>query len=143
MGKNLVILEGNMGADPELRFTPSGTAVANFSLATNNRWTSKDGEKMEHTEWHRCVAWRGLAEVAGKYGHKGKNVLIEGKLSTRKWDDKDGVTRYVTEIIVRDLQLLGKGKTDRPEDQEGYTPPGNGSEGVEDPVNIPDDDIPF
>ena len=103
---NKVILIGNLGRDPEIKFTTSGDAVVNFSIATTERWT-KDGQKNEKTEWHRIVAWRRLAEICGEYLKKGSQVYIEGKLQTRSWEDKDGNKRYTTEIVANNLQMLG------------------------------------
>ncbi len=107
-GVNKVILIGNLGADPELRYTPNGVAVATFNLATNERWPDKDGNFQEHTEWHRVVAWRKQAEIVGEYLKKGSQVYVEGKLRTRSWEDQNGVKRYQTEIIVQNLQMLGR-----------------------------------
>lgn len=107
-GVNKVILIGNLGQDPELRYTPNGSAVATLSIATNERWNDKDGNVQEHTEWHRVVAWNRLAEICGEYLKKGSQVYVEGRLKTRSWEDKDGVKRYITEIVVRELQMLGR-----------------------------------
>ena len=106
-GINKVILVGNVGRDAELKYTPGGTAVAKFSIATNESWTSKTGEKQERTEWHRIVCWGKLAELAGEYLHKGRQVYIEGKLQTRQWDDREGNKRYTTEIVTREMTFLG------------------------------------
>ncbi len=108
MGVNKVILLGNLGSDPELRYTPSGVAVVNFNLATNERWPDKDGNMQEKTEWHRVVCWRKLAEIAGEYLKKGSPVYLEGKLQTRNWEDQNGVKRYQTEIIASNMQMLGR-----------------------------------
>ncbi len=105
-GVNKVILIGNSGADPELRYTPGGTAVSNFSIATNESWTDSSGEKQERTEWHRIVVWGRLAEICNQYLRKGSKVYIEGKLQTRSWEGQDGVKRYTTEVVARDMQLL-------------------------------------
>ncbi len=106
-GVNKVILIGNLGKDPEVRYTPDGTAVANFSIATSEEWKDKNtGEKKERTEWHRIVAWRKLGEICGQYLSKGRQVYVEGKLQTRSWE-KDGVTRYTTEILASDVRFLG------------------------------------
>ncbi len=107
-GVNKVILIGNLGRDPELRYTPSGAAVANFTLATNETWSDKDGNTQEHTEWHRIVAWNRLAEICGEYLKKGSQVYVEGRLRTRSWDDKDGVKRFTTEVVARELRMLGR-----------------------------------
>ena len=105
-GVNKVILIGNSGADPELRYTPGGTAVSNFSIATNESWTDSSGERQERTEWHRIVVWGRLAEICNQYLRKGSKVYIEGKLQTRSWEGQDGLKRYTTEVVARDMQLL-------------------------------------
>ena len=106
-GLNKVMLIGRLGSDPEIRYTPDGTAVANFSIATSEEWKDKNsGEKKERTEWHRIVAWRKLGELCGEYLSKGRQIYVEGRLQTRSWE-KDGVTRYTTEIIASDVQFLG------------------------------------
>lgn len=102
---NKAILIGNLGADPEVRYTQTGTAVANFNIAVTETWT-KDGEKHEKTEWLRIVAFARLGEICGEYLKKGSKVYIEGKIQTRSWDDKDGVKRYTTEIIAREMKML-------------------------------------
>lgn len=107
MSVNKVILVGNLGQNPELKYTPSGQAVCNLSIATNESWTGKDGQKQEKTEWHRLVLFGRLAELAGQYLQKGRQVYIEGKLQTRSWQDKDGQTRYTTEIVGQTMQFLG------------------------------------
>lgn len=107
-GVNKVILIGNLGKDPELRYTPSGIAVANFSIATNERWKDKDGNYQDRTEWHRIVAWRKLAETVGEYLKKGSQVYIEGRLQTRTWEDQNGNKRSTTEIVADSLQMLGR-----------------------------------
>ncbi|MFZ2648888.1 MAG: single-stranded DNA-binding protein [Burkholderiaceae bacterium] len=105
---NKVIIIGNLGKDPEVRYTPNGNAVCNINVATSRTWKSKDsGEKMEDTEWHRVVLYDRQAEVAGEYLKKGRAVYIEGRLKTRKWQDKEGVDRYTTEIVAEDMKLLG------------------------------------
>ena len=108
MSVNKVILVGNLGKDPELRYTPAGVAVATFSLATSERYKDRNGEMQEKTEWHNVVAWRQLAEICGKFLHKGKQVYIEGKIQTRSYDDKDGNKRYITEIVADQMQMLGR-----------------------------------
>lgn len=107
MSVNKVILVGNLGKDPELRYTPSGTAVATFSLATTERFKDREGNRQEKTEWHNVVAWRQLAEICGKFLHKGKQVYIEGKIQTRSYDDRDGNKRYITEIVADQMQMMG------------------------------------
>jgi single-strand DNA-binding protein len=105
---NKVIIVGNLGRDPEVRYTPSGGAVCNVSVATTRAWKDKtSGEKVEETEWHRVVFYDRLAEVAGEYLKKGRSVYVEGRLKTRKWQDKDGVERYTTEIVANEMQMLG------------------------------------
>ncbi|NRF71382.1 single-stranded DNA-binding protein [Aquincola sp. S2] len=130
---NKVMLIGNLGRDPEVRYTPNGSTVCNFSIATTRAWKNKEsGERQEETEWHRIVLFDRLAEVAGEYLKKGRSVYIEGRLRTRKWTDKDGVERFTTEIYGEQLQMLGS----RP-DADGSIPAGDASE--LDPM----DDIPF
>ncbi len=106
-GVNKVILVGNLGKDPEVKYLDNGVAVANFSLATTENYKNKEGEKVSQTEWHNIVLWRGLAEVAEKYLKKGASIYIEGKIKTRKWEDKDGNTRYSTEILADNMTMLG------------------------------------
>jgi len=106
-GVNKVILIGNLGKDPEVRYTSSGQAVANFPIATTEVSTNKEGNKQEYTEWHRIVAWGRLAEICGEYLTKGKPVYIEGSIRTRSWEDKSGNTRWTTEIVARNMQMLG------------------------------------
>lgn len=103
---NKVILMGNLGRDPEVRYMPNGEAVCNFSIATTDNWKDKSGAKQEKTEWHNIVMYRKLAEIAGEYLKKGRPVYVEGRLQTRKWE-KDGVTRYTTEIVADQMQMLG------------------------------------
>lgn len=105
-GVNKVILIGNVGADPELRYTPSGTAVTNFNIATNESWSDSSGERHERTEWHRIVVWRRLAEICNQYLRKGSKVYIEGSLQTKSWEAQDGQKRYTTEVVARDMQML-------------------------------------
>jgi single-strand DNA-binding protein len=143
MSVNKVILVGNLGKDPEVRHTPSGVAVANFSLATSESYKDKDGNRQEKTEWHNVVAWRQLAEICGQYLHKGKQVYIEGKLTTRKWQDRDGVDRYTTEIVADQMQMLGSandGSGSRPAQQQSR--PAQQGYGYGDP-GADDSDIPF
>lgn len=107
-GVNKVILVGNLGSDPEVKYMPSGDAVANVSLATTDSWKDKQsGEQVEKTEWHRLVFFKRQAEIAGEYLRKGSQIYVEGNLQTRKWQDRDGNDRYTTEIRVRDMQMLG------------------------------------
>ncbi|EAB8479876.1 single-stranded DNA-binding protein [Salmonella enterica] len=136
-GVNKVILIGNLGQDPDVRYMPNGGAVANFNLATSETWRSKQtGEMKELTEWHRVVVFGKLAEIAGEYLRKGSQVYIEGQLRTRSWDDNNGITRYVTEIVVSTqgtMQMLGNrqsgqtqnaGGGSQPPQQQGNQPPG-------------------
>ncbi len=105
---NKVILIGNLGRDPEVRYTPSGAAVCNVTLATTRSWKSKEsGEKVEETEWHRIVFYDRLAEIAGEYLKKGRSIYVEGRLKTRKWTDKDGAEKYTTEVIAQEMNMLG------------------------------------
>ncbi len=133
---NKVILIGRLGADPEIRYTPSGAEVATFRIATSENWTNKSGEKEERTEWHRIVAWRNLAKICGEYLNKGRLVYIEGRLRTRQWEDKDGNKRTTTEIEATEMKMLGGGGEPRKTTKEpgaDYTPPS--------PAN--EEDIPF
>jgi single-strand DNA-binding protein len=107
------MLIGNLGKDPETRYSPSGLAITNFNLATSETWKNKDGEKETKTEWHRVVAFGKLAEICGEYLTKGKTVYIEGRIQTREWEDRDGVKRYTTEIVVGQMIMLGGGQ-DKP-----------------------------
>ncbi len=149
-GVNKVILIGNLGSDPEVKYTPSGVPVANVNLATNESWTDRSGEKQERTEWHRLVIWRKLAEIVGQYLRKGSKIYVEGRLETRSWDDQSGQKRYTTEVVVNDLQMLD-GRGDAGGDiQQGNNyqeppagaPPGGGyaPSGGD---SAEDDDLPF
>ncbi len=106
-GLNKAILIGNLGRDPEVRYTQNGLAVATFSIATSETWMNKNGEKETRTEWHRIVAFGKLGEICGEYLSKGKQVYIEGRIQTRDWEDKDGNKRYTTEIVASQMQMLG------------------------------------
>ena len=120
-GINKVILVGNLGKDPEVRYLEGGTAVANFTIATSEIFKDRtSGERKTNTEWHNIVVWRGLAEIAEKYLKKGSQIYLEGKLRTRQWQDKDGNTRYSTEIVADNLQMLGK-KDDHPSSSPSQT----------------------
>jgi single-strand DNA-binding protein len=107
-GVNKAILIGFLGKDPEVRYTKSGTAVCSFSLATNESWKDKDGQKQDRTEWHRIVAWGKLGEICGEYLFKGKQVYIEGRIQTREWEDSDGNKRQTTEIVANNMTMLGQ-----------------------------------
>lgn len=135
-GVNKVILIGNLGKDPEVRYLEGGTAVAKFTLATSENYKDKTtGERKTLTEWHNIVVWRGLAEVAEKYLKKGSQIFIEGKLRSRQWQDKDGVNRYTTEIVADTMQMIGKR-----DDNTGNTQ--NPSPDIE-TNNTIEDDLPF
>ncbi len=148
-GVNKVILIGNLGKDPEMRYTQTGTAVVNFSLAKTDSWT-KDGESNERTEWHNIVAWARLAEICNQYLQKGKQVYIEGRIQTRKWEDRDGNTRYTTEVVAQNMQMLGGrgdgdfggGGGEGGGGEGGGGPSGGPSPGPSD-AGVTDDDIPF
>ena len=133
-GVNKVILIGNLGSDPEVRYTPDGVPVANFSLATTESWNDRNtGERQERTEWHRLVLWRRQAEVAQQYLKKGSKVYVEGKLQTRSWDDQSGQKRYTTEIVVFDMQMLdSRGEGGGGGRDAGYTARGEGGGGGRD-----------
>ena len=144
VGVNKVIIIGNLGNDPEMRYMPSGEAVANLSIATSENWTDKTtGAKREKTEWHRVVAFRKLAEIIGQYCKKGDQIYIEGKLQTRKWADKNGQDHYTTEIIADQMQMLG-GKEDRGQRERQSEKPGRFPDPPpnHDPQTF-NDDIPF
>jgi single-strand DNA-binding protein len=137
-GINKVILVGNLGRDPEVRYTPSGTAVANFTLATTETWTDRDGERQSHTEWHRIVAWRRLGEICGEYLSKGKQVYIEGRIRTREWEDQEGNKRKTTEIEAQTMQMLGSRGQGEP-----ISDAGSGAAVERGPTGPTEDDIPF
>ncbi len=151
-GVNKVILIGNLGADPEVRFTPGGQAVANFRVATNESWTDKNQQKQERTEWHRIVVWGKLAELCGEYLKKGRQAYVEGRLQTREWTDKEGKKNYTTEVVANTVQFLGGGAgrgegggAYQPRAEGGGAPPqdsgGFGGPDLNGPP--PGDDIPF
>lgn len=146
---NKVILIGNLGADPETRYLPSGDAVTNIRIATTETWKDKSGEKQEHTEWHRIAFFGRLAEIAGEYLKKGSPVYVEGRLQTRKWQDKDGQERFTTEIRADRMQLLGgRGGGSEPMTREpASAAPGRGAKAQSKKggggFDEMDDDIPF
>ena len=153
-GVNKVILIGNLGRDPEVRYSPSGSAVANVTLATSESWKDKNsGEKQEKTEWHRVVFFGRLAEIAGDYLKKGSQVFVEGRLQTRKWQDKEGKDRYTTEIVANEMQMLGSRggagvpndsfNQDQPAAAENSAPAGAKKAGSAAVAGDFDDDIPF
>jgi single-strand DNA-binding protein len=153
-GVNKVILVGNLGRDPEMKYTASGAAIANITVATTDSWNDKQtGEKVEKTEWHRVVAFQRLAEIMGEYLKKGSQVYIEGRLQTRKWQDQNGQDRYTTEVVANDMQMLGSrggeggsrpaaggggggGFRNNPPAQQGNAPSNSDND-------FADDDIPF
>ena len=142
-GVNKAILVGNLGRDPELRYTASGQAVANFTLATTEKWTNKNGEREERTEWHRIVVWGKQAEHCAQYLSKGRSVYVEGRIQTREWEDKEGQKRKTTEISAQTVTFLG-GRRDA-DGGTGAPPPsdsGGGGMGGSTP-RPPDDDVPF
>lgn len=143
-GINKVILIGNLGADPEVRYMPSGSAVANITLATSDAWKDKQtGEQHDRTEWHRVVFFNRLAEIAGEYLRKGSKIYVEGRLQTRKWQDKNGQDRYTTEIIASEMQMLdGRGSSANVE-QSSNSQPESSKQPTEMPNEAFDDDIPF
>ena len=142
-GINKVILVGNLGQDPEVKFTAGGAAVTTLSIATSDSWKDKDsGMDKERTEWHRVVLWRRLAEIAGEYLKKGSKVYIEGQLQTRKWE-QEGQTRYTTEIIARDIQFLDSRGSANTSNQEGAATKNEEPAPDVPESGIDDDDIPF
>ncbi len=151
---NKVILVGNLGRDPEVRYTPNGDSITNITIATTDSWKDKaTGEKKEATEWHRVVFFGKLAEIAGQYLKKGRQVYIEGALRTRKWTDKEGQDRYTTEIVANEMKMLGsrEGMSDAPPRESGGGGSGGGSRPAAAPAAQPaggnfndfEDDIPF
>jgi len=162
MSVNKVILVGRLGQDPELKYTPSGAAVANFTMATSESWVDKSGQKQEKTEWHRVVVWGKLAELCQKYLQKGRQAYLEGRIQTRSWDDQaSGQKRYTTEVIAQTVQFLGSstgmsaetsgaemGSGARTAGASGFagTPSGNSAEsgfGSSQEPTFTEDDIPF
>ena len=152
---NKVILVGNLGADPEVRYTQNSQPVANFRIATTDVWTDREGSRQERTEWHNIVAWGKLGEICGKYLKKGKQIYVEGRLQTRQWEDKEGGKRYTTEVVANIMQMLGRpsegeggggsgghgaaraGGRGEPRDLEEPYPPAPGGEAAD------EDDLPF
>jgi single-strand DNA-binding protein len=144
MGVNKVILVGNLGANPEMRFTQGGQAVANLRLATTERWTDKNGQRQEQTEWHRVVVWGKQAEICGQYLTKGRQIYVEGRIRTRQWQDQQGQKRYTTEVVAQTVQMLGSRAEGGPrEDTSVAAPPDEVVNGNNDFGGGPDDDIPF
>ena len=142
---NKAIIVGNIGRDPEVRYAPSGTAVCNLSVATTRAWKTKDGEKQEETEWHRVVFYDRLAEVADEYLGKGSAVYVEGRLKTRKWQDKDGIDRYTTEIVGEHMQMLGGRDSAQTAQKPAAQKPAAQKPAAKkaDSFDSMDDDIPF
>jgi single-strand DNA-binding protein len=153
-GVNKAILVGNLGRDPELRYTQNGQAVVNFTLATSENWTDKSGEKVERTEWHRVVVWGKTGEMCAQYLSKGRTVYVEGRIQTREWEDKDGNKRYTTEINAQTVNFIGPRGSSGDAGPSGGTGGGTGggrqggseassSGPANDPGPPVDDDIPF
>jgi single-strand DNA-binding protein len=151
---NKVILVGNLGRDPEVRYTPDGAAIANISIATTSKYKNKAGEMVEETEWHRVTFFGRLAEIAGEYLKKGRSVYVEGRLKTRKYTDKDGVEKYATDIVANEMQMLGSregmGAPSGGDDGFSSAPPPASRPAAKPAANKPapnfadmDDDIPF
>ena len=138
---NKAILIGSLGRDPEVRFMPNGEAVCNFSIATSENWKDKQGQKQEKTEWHNIVMYRKLAEIAGEYLKKGSPVYLEGRIQTRKWQDKEGNDRYSTEIIADSMQMLGKKDGESVATQPKTAQPNKQNDGTG--FDDMPDDIPF
>lgn len=143
---NKVILLGRIGQNPEIRYTQAGQAVANFSVATTEKWTDKSGKKEERTEWHRIVAWGKLAEICGQYATKGREVAIDGKIQTREWEAKDGSKKHVTEILASEVKLIGAhAQTKTTQEPAPTFRPGDFNGPPADSVTVPDSllDLPF
>ncbi|MCY4488644.1 MAG: single-stranded DNA-binding protein [Deltaproteobacteria bacterium] len=141
MSVNIAIVVGNLGKDPEVRFTQSGRAVANFSIATSESWTGQDGNSQERTEWHNIVVWGKQAEACGQYLSKGRQVFVQGRIQTRKWTDQNGQDRYTTEIVAQRVQFLGGGggaRASQESQDQGFGEPSSSFQSP--PI---DDDIPF
>lgn len=139
MSVNKAILIGNLGKDPDLRYTPAGKAVATFSLATSERWTNQEGQKQENTTWHNIVAWGKQAEVMKEYLHKGKQVYIEGRIHNRSYDDKEGNKKYISEVVVQNFTFLGS----RDSAAKGTTAASTEESAPQTVPDVPEDDLPF
>lgn len=135
---NKVILVGNLGRDPEMRYAPSGDAITNFSIATTDSWKDKNGQKQERTEWHRISMFGKLAEIAGEYLKKGSTCYVEGRLQTREWQDKEGNKRQTTEVVADRMQMLG-GRSTEPSSPH----PSRSTEQQNDPMEDLESDVPF
>ncbi len=148
MSVNKVILLGRLGQDPELKYTPGGSPVCNFSMATTESWTDKSGQKQEKTEWHRIVVWGKLAELCNQYLAKGRQAFVEGRLQTRSWDDKEGNKRYTTEIMANTVQFIGGATANNNNTQNvdsSYAQPAAPTQeyAVANDAHFAADDIPF
>lgn len=145
IGINKAILIGNLGKDPELRYTPAGQPVASFTLATTERWTDRNGQRQDRTEWHNIVAWGKLAELVNQYLKKGRSAYIEGRITTRSWDDRDGNKKYRTEIVANQIQFLGSGSSSNGADYDSVLD--NNNSGINqqgsEPESVIEDDLPF
>jgi single-strand DNA-binding protein len=141
-GVNKVILVGNLGGDPTMRYTPNGTAVVNFNVATTEKFTNKAGERESRTEWHRVVAWSKLAEICNEYLKKGKQVYIEGRLQTRSWEDQSGQKKYTTEVVANSMVMLGRAG-DTPMDVPSQSQDFPAEEAGAAAQTGDDDDLPF
>ncbi len=141
-GVNKVILVGNLGADPTMRHTPSGSAVVNFNVATSETFKNKNGEKETRTEWHRVVAWARLAEICNEYLKKGKQVYIEGRLQTRSWEDQSGTKKYSTEVVANNMVMLGRAG-DTPMDVPSQDVPAEQTVAEGSASTGEEDDLPF
>jgi single-strand DNA-binding protein len=145
-GVNKAILIGNLGRDPELRRTANGSSVVSFPLATTERWTDKNGEKKDRTEWHNIVAWGKLADLANQYLSKGRSTYIEGRITTNSWDDKDGNKRYRTEIVATQIQFLGGSNPNTTDDAASAVSTDKDVESddtIPEPEPAVEDDLPF
>lgn len=145
IGINKAILIGNLGKDPELRYTPAGQPVASFTLATTERWTDRNGQRQDRTEWHNIVAWGKLAELVNQYLKKGRSAYVEGRITTRSWDDRDGNKKYRTEIVANQIQFLGSGSSSNGADYDSVLD--NNNSGINqqgsEPESVIEDDLPF
>lgn len=137
MSVNKVILVGRLGKDPEVRYSNNGNAITNFNLATSRVYKDKNGEKVDETEWHRCVSFGRTAEICGEYLHKGSLIYVEGRLQTRDWEDKDGNRRWTTEVILENMKMLGSKNDSGSSGRSEENPFDKG------PSSMPDDDVPF
>ena len=140
---NKVILIGNLGQDPELRYTQNGKAVASFSLATTDRFSSRDGDRQERTEWHRIVTWEKTAENCARFLSKGRSCFVEGRLQTREWEDKEGVKRRTTEVVAQTVQFLGESRRDAGPAEAPAGPTSSEPPAAQASGDPPPDDIPF